>query len=134
MLKILKELKEEFSKVEKDNFTKSDIDFIISNFTEKTQKHIISVNGITIDNSSFVLTIDDKKYHIPRKQFKMLFYLLSNPNRCINRREFINNCWEDGVIVGERTIDVHICKLKKLLKDKIDIKTNKCYGYRWKTY
>jgi len=62
----------------------------------------------------------------------MIYYLLSNPNRCISRKEFLKNCWEDGIIVGERTIDVHICKIKKVLKDKIKIQTHKCYGYRWK--
>jgi two-component system alkaline phosphatase synthesis response regulator PhoP len=68
---------------------------------------------------------------LPRKVFKVAYFLAKNCNRCVTRHALIKNCWETGVIVTDRTIDVHICKIKNALNDRKIIKTVKCRGYMW---
>ncbi len=92
----------------------------------------ITINGVTLYPERYEIVIDSDRYIFPKKEFKMLNYIVNNPNRCISRTELLRNCWEDGVIVGERTIDVHICKIKRKIKDRIDIKTHKGVGYKLK--
>lgn len=89
-------------------------------------------SGIEINRERHEVIIDSKPYILPKKVFKMINYFVENPNKCISRYELLKNCWEDGVIVGDRTIDVHICKIKKLTKNKLNIVTQKGVGYRFK--
>ena len=70
------------------------------------------------------------KKTLPKKEFKIVVYLMKNKGRVISRYEMLKNVWEDGVIVGDRTIDVHICKIKRKFPG-IPIKLRKCYGYLW---
>jgi two-component system alkaline phosphatase synthesis response regulator PhoP len=88
--------------------------------------------GIAINREGYEVIIDNKRHIFPKKIFKIINYFLENPNKCISRNELLKNCWEDGVIVGDRTIDVHVCKLKRLTKNKMNIITQKGYGYRYK--
>jgi hypothetical protein len=90
-------------------------------------------DGIEIDVKGDNIKIDGKIFFMPKKQLLVLRYLLNNPHKCISRKEFLRNCWEEDVLVGDRTVDVHICKIRKILKGKINIYSHKCFGYRWKT-
>ena len=87
---------------------------------------------VKINKENYEVIIDNEPNVLPRKVFKMLNYFMNNPNKCITRRELLNNIWEDGVIVGDRTIDVHVCKIKKFTKNKINIISQKGVGYRYK--
>lgn len=128
----LDDILEPLQKINKENFTKNDIEqFLKLIFTNKSIEEV-NVNGVILNPNAYSIIIDGKEKLLPKKQFLVLCYLLKNPDRVISRFEFIKNCWEGDIIVGERTVDVHVCKIKKLVKGKIDIKTNKCYGYRWK--
>ncbi len=91
----------------------------------------IEINGLSIYPDRYEISINGENQFIPKKEFLVLHYFIKNPDRCISRKELIRNCWEDGVVVGERTIDVHICKIKKRIKNKIKIYTQKGVGYRW---
>lgn len=87
---------------------------------------------ISVNREKYEVIIDGVSYIFPKKIYKMINYFIENPNRCISRNELLRNCWEDGVIVGDRTIDVHVCKLKRLTKKKLNIVTHKGYGYIFK--
>lgn len=91
-----------------------------------------SNQSISVNKESYSIIIDNESHYFPKKIYKIINYFIDNPNKCVTRKELLENCWEDGVIVGNRTIDVHICKLKKLTKNKMNIITQKGFGYRYK--
>ena len=68
---------------------------------------------------------------LPRKEFELLFLLASKPEKVFTRDEIMNKVWGTQVVVGDRTIDVHIRKLREKIGDK-HIKTLKGVGYKFK--
>lgn len=101
---------------------------IISMPKENTNKLVLS--NIIIDKDRYVVTVEDKEILLSKKEFELLYFLASRPNKVYSRDEIYSAVWDDGVIVGERTIDVHIRKLRDKLK--IDnIKTYKGVGYKY---
>ena len=68
---------------------------------------------------------------LPRKEFELLFLLASKPGKVFSRDEIMNKVWGSQVVVGDRTIDVHIRKLREKLGDNY-IKTTKGVGYKFK--
>jgi len=97
---------------------------------EKQPKDSISKDGYTILEDEWAVQHGNIKKTLPKKEFKIVVYLMKNKGRVISRYEMLKNVWEDGVIVGDRTIDVHICKIKRKFPG-IPIKLRKCYGYLW---
>ena len=74
--------------------------------------------------------IKGEKLILPRKEFELLFMLSSNTGKVIKREEIMNQIWGEDVIVGDRTIDVHIRKLRKKIGSNF-IKTIKGIGYKF---
>jgi two-component system alkaline phosphatase synthesis response regulator PhoP len=85
-----------------------------------------------INNNNKSIEYNGESICIPRKEFMIIAYFQENPNRIINRQELLKNIWGDDIVVGERTIDVHIRRLRKRFPDA-PITTRKCYGYMWKS-
>jgi two-component system alkaline phosphatase synthesis response regulator PhoP len=108
----------------KDSFTKEELLKIFSSFGNNEE------DGYTIVEDQYAIEYENVKQILPRKQFKLLVYLMRNKGRVVSREEMLRNVWEEGVVVGDRTIDVHICKIKRRFPD-IPIKLRKCYGYLW---
>jgi two-component system alkaline phosphatase synthesis response regulator PhoP len=73
---------------------------------------------------------DGLEYNLPRKEFELLSLLASKPNRVFTREEILSNIWGDDVIVGDRTIDVHVRKIREKIGDQ-HIKTVKGVGYKY---
>jgi len=67
---------------------------------------------------------------LPRKEFELLYLLASKPGKVFKRDNIMENVWGNGVIVGDRTIDVHIRKLREKLGDHF-LKTIKGVGYKF---
>ena len=67
---------------------------------------------------------------LPKKEFELLHLLISKPGKVFKREEILNNVWGDDVVVGDRTIDVHIRKLREKLGDEY-IRTVKGVGYKF---
>jgi len=88
-----------------------------------------SVEGIVIDKDKYVILVDDKKHHFPKKEFELLELLVSNPEHVFTREEIMNKVWGFDAVVGDRTIDVHIRKLREKLGSTY-IKTIKGVGYK----
>jgi two-component system alkaline phosphatase synthesis response regulator PhoP len=88
------------------------------------------VGGIIIDKEKYLVIFHGKELNLPKKEFELLALLMSKPGRVFTREIILNTIWGNDVVVGDRTIDVHIRKLREKLGDKI-IKTVKGVGYKF---
>ncbi len=86
------------------------------------------VNSLKIDREKFLIEIDGKQIILPKKEFELLELLASRPGKVFNREQILSIVWGNETIVGERTIDVHIRKLREKLGDEY-IRTIKGVGY-----
>jgi len=90
----------------------------------------IKLGNITIDPVKFLVTIDDQDVILAKKEFELLYLLASRPGRVFLRNEILSQVWGNDVIVGDRTIDVHIRKVRQKLG--VDcITTVKGVGYKF---
>jgi len=95
------------------------------------QEEILTLPSIEINVANYTVTIDGKDVFFPKKEFELLAYLAQNPNRVIMREELLSSVWGKDVYVVDRTIDVHIRKIReKLGKHSSIIETVKGVGYR----
>ena len=90
----------------------------------------ITVGNLTIDPVKFIITIDGKDIMLAKKEFELLYLLASKAGRVFLRHEILNQVWGQEVIVGDRTIDVHIRKIRQKL-DLDCITTVKGVGYKF---
>lgn len=90
----------------------------------------IQFEKIKIDRSTYTVVFDGLELTLPRKEFELLFLLASHPSEVINRNDILNKVWGPDVIVGSRTIDVHIRKLREKIGDSY-FKTVKGVGYKF---
>jgi two-component system alkaline phosphatase synthesis response regulator PhoP len=91
---------------------------------------IIGQGNIRMDPERFLVYIGEASCTLPKKEFELLQLLMSKPERVFTRDEIFNAIWGDDVIVGDRTIDVHIRKLRERIGDEY-IKTIKGVGYKF---
>jgi two-component system alkaline phosphatase synthesis response regulator PhoP len=94
---------------------------------------ILKIGPLAIDVEKFVVKVDNKEKFFPRKEFQLLHFLAQNPGKVINRETLLKEIWGNDVYVIDRTIDVHIRKIReKLGKHSELIETIKGVGYRFK--
>lgn len=93
----------------------------------------IAIGPLKIDKRQYIVTIDGEQVIFPRKEFELLFFLASNPGRVFNRDALLKGVWGTDVFVVDRTVDVHIRKIREKLDVHADlIETIKGVGYRFK--
>lgn len=91
---------------------------------------VLQAGGLTIDPSRFVVDFEGRQIVLAKKEFELLYLLASRPGRVFLRNEILSQIWGADVIVGDRTIDVHIRKVRQ--KIGIDcITTVKGVGYKF---
>lgn len=90
----------------------------------------LKFNDLVIDPVSFQVTLHDKTLDLPKKEFEILYLLASKPGKVFGRDEILSKIWGREVIVGDRTIDVHIRKLREKIGDKY-VQTIKGVGYKF---
>ena len=93
-------------------------------------QQIIILNDFVIDRNKFLITKDNIEINLPKKEFELLFLLGSKPGRVFTRDDIMNKVWGSEIIVGDRTIDVHIRKLREKIGD-LYFKTVKGVGYKF---
>ncbi len=99
-------------------------------YAEEATSGLVKLNNITIDKERYIVIRDNKEISLPKKEFELLLFLTSKPNKVFSREEIFRNIWGSEVVVGDRTLDVHIRKLReKIGLDKI--KTYKGIGYSY---
>ena len=99
------------------------------NDTEKGSE-TISAGDLTIDKEKILVFRDEEKIELAKKEFELLCLLVSKPGKVFTREEIFSKIWGTDVIVGNRTIDVHIRKLREKLGSDY-IKTIKGVGYKY---
>ncbi len=90
----------------------------------------VDMGGIRIDRESYLVIKDGREINLPRKEFELLSLLASKPGKVFAREEILNRVWGDEVVVGDRTIDVHIRKLREKIGEDF-IRTVKGVGYKF---
>jgi two-component system alkaline phosphatase synthesis response regulator PhoP len=91
---------------------------------------IIMINDLIIDRSKYTVKLKGIDISLPRKEFELLYLLTSSPNTVFTRGKILDIVWGNDVIVGDRTIDVHIRKLREKIGDSL-FKTIKGVGYKF---
>ena len=94
---------------------------------------LIDLGEIKIDRNKYLVFINKNEIHLPKKEFELFFLLASKPGNVFSRDEIMNKVWGSDVIVGDRTIDVHIRKLREKIGD-LYFKTVKGIGYKFNQY
>ena len=108
----------------------SRIQAILKRTKEEDVKDEIIVNDIKIDRNTFTVMVRDHELILPKKEFELLYLLASKPGKVFTRESILNKVWGTDVFVVDRTIDVHIRKIReKIGEDRI--KTVKGVGYKF---
>jgi two-component system, OmpR family, alkaline phosphatase synthesis response regulator PhoP len=109
----------------------------INSLLRRSQKEVelpqhpsIDLGTLRIDRESYLVYSNDNEISLPKKEFELLQLLASKPNKVFTRDEIFARVWGNDVIVGERTIDVHIRKIREKLPE-VNIKTIKGVGYKF---
>ncbi|MDM1408780.1 response regulator transcription factor [Myroides sp. DF42-4-2] len=90
---------------------------------------VIQIGNIEINRDEYKILIDGAELSLPRKEFELLYLLASKPGKVFTREEILDRVWGNEVVVGGRTIDVHIRKLREKVGDDC-FKTIKGVGYK----
>lgn len=91
---------------------------------------IIETAGFIIDKTKFVVIKGDEEVSLPKKGFELLYFLAASPGKVVTREEIFSAVWGNDVVVGDRTIDVHICRIRERL-GLGNIRTIKGVGYKF---
>ena len=91
---------------------------------------IIQINDLIIDRSKYSVNLKGIELNLPRKEFELLYLLVSSPNTVFTREKILDVVWGSDVIVGDRTIDVHIRKIREKIGAS-SFKTIKGVGYKF---
>jgi two-component system, OmpR family, alkaline phosphatase synthesis response regulator PhoP len=92
---------------------------------------ILTIHNLTIDRSRYIVSIGEKEMHLPRKEFELLYFLASRKGKVLDRQSLLNEVWGNNIYVLDRTVDVHIRKIREKIGDEY-IETVKGVGYRFK--
>jgi len=100
------------------------------NGVQQPQVPVIQIGNLRIDREKYLVFKDDVALSFPRKEFELLALLTSKPGKVFSREDILSRVWGNDIIVGDRTIDVHIRKIREKLGDE-SIKTIKGIGYKF---
>jgi two-component system alkaline phosphatase synthesis response regulator PhoP len=100
---------------------------------EETQipENKIVAHDLEIDRDRYIVVQGDETFQLPRKEFELLYFLASRRGKVMDRQTLLNEVWGDNIYVVDRTVDVHIRKIREKLGDEY-IETVKGVGYRFK--
>jgi two-component system alkaline phosphatase synthesis response regulator PhoP len=97
---------------------------------DRPDGQVMEANGVKVDLEKVMVQVGDKEMQLPKKEFELLVLLMSKPGKVFKRDEIYGQIWGNELFVGDRTIDVHIRKLReKIGEDRI--KTVKGIGYKF---
>jgi len=97
---------------------------------EEVKSQLINAGDLVIDKEKILVIRGEERIELAKKEFELLGLLVSKPGKVFTREEIFNKIWGTDVIVGNRTIDVHIRKLREKLGNEY-IKTIKGVGYKF---
>lgn len=91
----------------------------------------LDVLDLEIDKDRYLVKRGEEEFQLPRKEFELLFFLASRKGKVLDRQTLLNKVWGDNIYVVDRTVDVHVRKIREKLGDHY-IETVKGVGYRFK--
>lgn len=91
---------------------------------------VVDVKSLKIDRNRYVVVKNEQELNLPKKEFELLALLISTPGKVFTRDVILGTVWGEDVVVGDRTIDVHIRKLREKIGSE-NIKTIKGVGYKF---
>lgn len=91
----------------------------------------LEVHDLEIDKDRYIVLQSGVEFQLPRKEFELLFFLASRKGKVLDRQTLLNKVWGDNIYVVDRTVDVHVRKIREKLGDHY-IETVKGVGYRFK--
>ena len=97
--------------------------------SEEVKSDTIFIAGLEINREEYKVVKNGNEMVLPRKEFELLYLLASKPGKVFKREEILDKVWGNEVVVGERTIDVHIRKLREKIDEDL-FKTIKGVGYK----
>jgi len=97
---------------------------------KQDRPEIIEYKHIKIDRSKFMVYLGEREIALPKKEFELLYLLMSTPDHVFRREEILETVWGKDVYIGDRTIDVHIRKIREKIGDDY-FKTIKGIGYKF---
>lgn len=98
--------------------------------SDRPDGQVMEANGVKVDLEKVMVQVGEKEMQLPKKEFELLVLLMSKPGKVFKRDEIYGQIWGNELFVGDRTIDVHIRKLReKIGEDRI--KTVKGIGYKF---
>lgn len=96
---------------------------------DEAKEDVLRVGTIEINREEYKIVMEDKEIVLPRKEFELFYLLASKPGKVFKREEILDKVWGNEVVVGGRTIDVHIRKLREKIGEDL-FKTIKGVGYK----
>lgn len=116
----------EINESDKGIYTKEEI---IRFLSKRMTKPVIESDGVVLNPTTYNIIINGNSQPLPKKVFEVVYLLMKYKNRILRRNEILNAIWGNDIIVGARTIDVHIRQLRSL--NIPNIVTQKGVGYMW---
>ncbi len=98
--------------------------------TEEVSENKLEIGDLVIDREAYLVFQSGNKVVLAKKEFELLYLLASKPGKVYTRESILKNIWEDSVVVTNRTIDVHIRKLREKLGETY-VSTVKGVGYKF---
>ncbi|MEH6763645.1 MAG: response regulator transcription factor [Aequorivita antarctica] len=108
----------------------SKVKALLRRFKEEEEDENIKLGNLTINREEYKILLGKEEIILPRKEFELLALLASKPGKVFKREDILDSIWGNDVIVGGRTIDVHIRKLREKIGDD-RFKTVKGVGYKF---
>ena len=109
----------------------SKVKALLRRFEGKDQnENILDFDGLIIDKDEYKIIVQENEIFLPRKEFELIYLLASKKNKVCKREEIMETIWGSDVVVGDRTIDVHIRKLREKIGNNY-VKTVKGIGYKF---
>jgi len=108
----------------------SKVKALLRRFRENEEDEKIKLGNLTINREEYKIILGKEEIVLPRKEFELLALLASKPGKVFKREDILDSIWGNEVIVGGRTIDVHIRKLREKIGDD-KFKTVKGVGYKF---
>lgn len=108
----------------------SKVKALLRRFKEEDVKNTVKIGNLVINRDEYKIVLKGKEIILPRKEFELLSLLASKPGKVFKRDEILDKVWGNEVVVGGRTIDVHIRKLREKIGDH-SFKTIKGVGYKF---
>lgn len=95
----------------------------------ESEDNVMELGGLRLDRVKFDVKLSGKSIELAKKEFQILELLMSSPGKVFSRQEIFRKVWDSEIIVGERTIDVHVRRIREKIGDEY-IKTLKGIGYK----